>query len=311
MKNRNGLVYFFLFLTMLLWGSQYIFNKVLLEVMPNTTLLCLRFLISAAAMTVIQRLRRPSPEQKPRTFAKKDWKFVILYGVVAYVLSAGLQQLGIKYAGASLSSLIMCLNPIAISLFAVLFLHERLTVTKIVCIVSAVAGAVCIVGGDTGGGHLLGIVFTLGAVLTWSLISVFIRSFTQKYDVLTLTTYGIYVAAILTLPAMVWELATTPGLDFLHPKYILALLFVALLGTAGAHTLWSYCLSRLEASSCSLFYPVQPLISTTLGVLVLHERLTPVILVGAVLILFGVLYSTLKKDPDSARKKDSSATASQ
>jgi drug/metabolite transporter (DMT)-like permease len=303
MKKRNGLVYLLLFLTMLLWGSQYIFNKILLEAIPNSTLLCLRFLLSAVAMTVIQKLRRPESFQKPRKFAKKDWKFVVLYGIVAYVLSAGLQQLGVKYAGAGLSSLICCLNPIAICLFAVLFLHERMTVTKGICIGSAVAGAICIVGGDAGNGHLAGILFSLASVVSWGLISVFIRSFTQKYDALTLTTYGVYIAAILTLPVMVWQLITMPELDFLHTKYILCLLFVALLGTAAAHTMWNYSLAHLEASSCSVFYPVQPLISTTLGVLLLHERVTLTLVIGAALILFGLLYYALKKDPVPATPK--------
>ena len=74
-----------------------------------------------------------------------------MFGLGGYVLSIGLQQYGTKLAGASLASLINCMNPIAICFFAVLLLHERMTMKKVVCIVSAVAGAVCIVGGDAGG----------------------------------------------------------------------------------------------------------------------------------------------------------------
>ena len=47
------------------------------------------------------------------------------------------------------------------------------------------------------------------------------RSFSQKYDALTVTTYGIYVAAIGTLPLMLREIITHPEMDFLHAKYIL------------------------------------------------------------------------------------------
>ena len=144
-----------------------------------------------------------------------------------YVLSIGLQQYGTKLAGASLASLINCMNPIAICFFAVLLLHERMTMKKVVCIVSAVAGAVCIVGGDAGGGHILGIALSLGSVLTWSALSVFMRSFSQKYDALTVTTCGIYVAAIGTLPLMLREIITHPEMDFLHAKYILVLFYVA------------------------------------------------------------------------------------
>ena len=266
---------------------------VLLEAVPSFTLLCLRYLLSAAAMTVFQCFRKPDPQGKPRHIRGGDWKYVILFGLGGYVLSIGLQQYGTKLAGASLASLINCMNPIVICFFAVLLLHERMTAKKAVCIASAVLGAVCIVGGDAGGGHILGIDLSFGSVLTWSLISVFMRSFTQKYDALTVTTCGIYVAAIATVPLMAYELATTPGVDFLRPKYILVLLYVAVCCTAVPHSLWNYSLSRVEASTCSLFYPVQPLTSMALGVLLLHEHMTLGCMAGGALIVFGVLYSTL------------------
>lgn len=187
-------------LTTIFWGSLYTASKVLLDVIQPFTLLCLRYIIAAIAMTILQRLRKPDPNGKPRRIRGGDWKYVIMFGLGGYVLSIGLQQYGTKLAGASLASLINCMNPIAICFFAVLLLHERMTMKKVVCIVSAVAGAVCIVGGDAGGGHILGIALSLGSVLTWSALSVFMRSFTQKYDALTVTTCGIYVAAIGTLP---------------------------------------------------------------------------------------------------------------
>ena len=212
-------------LTTIFWGSLYTASKVLLDVIQPFTLLCLRYIIAAIAMTILQRLRKPDPNGKPRRIKGGDWKYIIMFGLGGYVLSIGLQQYGTKLAGASLASLINCMNPIAICFFAVLLLHERMTMKKVVCIVSAVAGAVCIVGGDAGGGHILGIALSLGSVLTWSALSVFMRSFSQKYDALTVTTYGIYVAAIGTLPLMLREIITHPEMDFLHAKYILVLFY--------------------------------------------------------------------------------------
>ena len=195
-QKTDRSIYLLLALTTALWGSLYTANKVLLEAVPSFTLLCLRYLLSAAVMTVFQCFRK---QGMPRRIRGGDWKYVILFGLGGYVLSIGLQQYGTKLAGASLASLINCMNPIVICFFAVLLLHERMTAKKVVCIASAVLGAVCIVGGDAGGGHILGIALSFGSVLTWSLISVFMRSFTQKYDALTVTTCGIYVAAIATI----------------------------------------------------------------------------------------------------------------
>ena len=51
--------------------------------------------------------------------------------------------------------------------------HIQKHISHTVLFASAVAGAVCIVGGDAGGGHILGIALSLGSVLTWSALSVF------------------------------------------------------------------------------------------------------------------------------------------
>lgn len=95
---------------------------------------------------------------------------------------------------------------------------------------------------------------------------------------------------------MLREIITHPEMDFLHAKYILVLLYVAIFCTTIPHSLWNYCLSRAEASTCSLFYPIQPLTSMVLGVLLLNEHMTVGFIAGAVLIVFGVLYSTLGKE---------------
>ncbi|MGE4549616.1 MAG: DMT family transporter [Intestinibacillus sp.] len=286
-------IYLLLVLTTAAWGSLYVANKFVLGYLPTFTILFVRYLVAAVSMTVILRARKAENMEKPVKIAPQDRKYVALLGLGGYVASVTFQQVGTRIAGASPASLINSMNPIFIVLFAVLLLHEKLTFKKVVCVISAVTGAACIVGGGVAGSHVAGVLFSLLSVLVWSFVSVTVRRVTQCYDPLTLTTYGIYIAALFTLPLCVWEFATTPDLALLQPKLLLPLIYLGTVCTAGAHTLWNYCLSRLEASTCALFYPIQPLTSMTLGILLLHEKITGAFLLGAVLILGGVLYSSL------------------
>ena len=48
-------------------------------------------------------------------------------------------------------------------------------------------------------------------------------------------------------------------------------------------------LSDLDASFCSMFYPMQPLVSAILGVLFLHETVTPSFILGALMICGGIV----------------------
>ena len=62
-------------LTTIFWGSLYTASKVLLDVIQPFTLLCLRYIIAAIAMTILQRLRKPDPNGKPRRIKGGDWKY--------------------------------------------------------------------------------------------------------------------------------------------------------------------------------------------------------------------------------------------
>jgi drug/metabolite transporter (DMT)-like permease len=303
MKSRNSVVYGMLILTTMFWGSLYVANRALLEVTPGFTLLCLRYLVALVPLGIIAAVRKPENMAKPRKIEKKDRKYIVLFGLGGYVGSIGLQQIGTKFAGASLASLINCLNPLAICFFAVLFLHERMTKQKIFCILCAVAGALCIAGGSLEAGRLIGVLFSLGSVLLWGLVSVLIRTYTQKYDTLTITTYAVLIAAIVMVPCMIWELYRTPTTAFLQPWSVALIVYIGLCCTACSHAMWNYALSRLEASTCSMFYPIQPLTSMVLGVLLLHEELTAASVLGAVLIVGGVLCFAVMTPKTEKRKE--------
>ena len=49
----------------------------------------------------------------------------------------------------------------------------------------------------------------------------------------------------------------------------------------------------LNASTCSMFYPLQPLVSAVLGVVLLHEVITWQFVVGAILICSGIVVTFL------------------
>ena len=67
-----------------------------------------------------------------------------------------------------------------------------------------------------------------------------------------------------------------------------------LVGSGLAQYTWTASLAELPASTCSLFYPLQPMFSALLGMLLLNETFTPSFLVGLVLISADVILSTLE-----------------
>ena len=74
----------------------------------------------------------------------------------------------------------------------------------------------------------------------------------------------------------------------------LVVLYLGLVGSGLAQYTWTASLAELPASTCSLFYPLQPMFSALLGILLLNETFTPSFLVGLVLISADVILSTLE-----------------
>ena len=288
MKSLNQTQYnILLFIVVALWGSLYVGNRVILGYMPVLWLLFFRFAISAAVLipvTIKRGLLQPQ---------KQDWGRFLLVGAVGYYASNALLTLCTSLTNASLSSLLNSMNPIFMLVFAYFLLGEKITPRKVLVIAVAIGGAAVIVGGPGNNVNVIGLFCAVASVVLWSFNSIFMKSLTSKYDPLTVTAYGMGIAAVFSLPtAFIESKASGQGVT-LAAEPVLWLLFVALACTAFAHMMWNFCLAHQEAGHCAAFYPVQPMVSMLLGVVLLGEKITPSFLLGSALIIASVVLNSM------------------
>lgn len=282
--------YLYLLLTFVLWGSLYVVSKYVLNHLPVFTVSFFRFLLAFAFLTLIDR----HPKKK---LEKRHFPYVLLIGFGGYFIAVGAQLMGTKYAGASTASLLNSMNPVTMTLFGALLLHEKLNIRKVIGLLLSIFGVFAILGGGLQGSGTAGIFLSLFSVLLWSYISVMARKITQQYEPLYISRLACQVAAVCYLPAAIIE----SGIQKVPVFYILtheasctlSLLYMGVLCTGVAYTLWNKSLSLLDAGICSAFYPIQPAISTFLGILLLGEAISAGFVVGSVLIVCGVLISLL------------------
>lgn len=281
-----------LFAAFVLWGSQYVISKIALRTVPPVTLLELRYLVSVPALFIVLRLRHALTPIK-----KGDWPILFAIGFTGYFASFCLQMLGINRLTGSVSSLLGAMNPIFIPILAALFLHERITPAKIACVALSMAGVVVIVGVD-GTVDASGALLMLASVFLWSTASIIIRRVSGRYDPMQIALIAILCALPLTGGWSLIELQSAPCSFPLES--VLAVLYMGVLGTAVTHSLWNYSLRVMDASFCSMFYPMQPLVSSILGVLFLHEAVTPGFVIGALMICCGIVAAVISAKPRKA-----------
>ena len=274
-----------LFAAFVLWGSQYVISKIALRTVPPVTLLALRYLVSVPALFIVLRLRHALTPVK-----KGDWPILFAIGFTGYFASFCLQMLGINRLTGSVSSLLGAMNPIFIPILAAFFLHERITPAKIACVALSMAGVVVIVGVD-GTVDASGALLMLASVFLWSTASIIIRRVSGRYDPMQIALIAILCALPFTGGWSLIELQSAPCSFTLES--VLAVLYMGVLGTAVTHSLWNYSLRVMDASFCSMFYPMQPLVSSILGVLFLHEAVTPGFVIGALMICCGIVAAVM------------------
>ena len=272
MKRNAG--YLFLLITFFCWGSIYIVSKYALAVMGPVTVGMCRYAVSVLCLYGLLKLKGGAKKIQP-----EHWKYLLILGGLGYFVSIILQLGGTALLSGSLASLINSLNPVVISIMAALFLKEQITWKNVVSIVVSLIGVYIILGKGSMEINMMGVLCSIGSVILWSAASVSIRKISGYYDPVQTALYGMVIALVFNVPAA----AVAIG----------ACLFVAVFGTAVAHTCWNKALQLLNASTCSMFYPLQPLVSAVMGVLLLHEVITPSFVLGAVLICAGVVVTFL------------------
>ena len=190
--------------------------------------------------------------------------------------------------------LAICSAPLLVAVLAVLFLGERLTPRVRLSLGMAVAGTALLVVGPRGlheiAGHFgLGALLALGAGVSYAVYAVAAKGLLARVTPIAVSAITFALAALLLAPALLGEDATAHTLVAGWPL----LLYLGLGPTAVAYVLFTAGLRRVPATAAAIVSLLEPLTAATLGLLVFGERLGPIGITGAGLLLASLALLTL------------------
>lgn len=172
--------------------------------------------------------------------------------------------------------------------------HERITAKKLAALVLTILGLMLVTGMVGSGSRLSlpGILFGLGAGLGYALYSIFSRfAIKRGYAPLTITFYTFLIAAVTS--AALGNPARIAGTFAETPSLLLTALLLGSLSTVAPFALYTTGLQYVENGAASIIASVEPVTSTVVGVLLYGEVLSPSNAAGVVLVLLGVVISSL------------------
>ena len=267
-------------LVIVVWGLNFVVIKVGLHGMPPMLMGALRFML--AAFPAILFVRRPQ---------------VPLRWMLAYGMTISLGQFAFlfyaMYVGmpAGLASLVLQSQAFFTLFFAALFLGERLRGSNLFGLLVAASGLVLI--GLQGGQAmtLAGFALTIAAASMWALGNVVTRKL-GKVNLVGLVVWGSLIPPLPFLALSLWlegpELISQ-SLRSLSLDSLLVLAYLAFGATILGYGLWSRLLSLYPASQVAPFSLLVPVVGISSSALLLGERLGSLQMVGAALVMAGLL----------------------
>lgn len=283
----------------LIYGYFYVAVKLLLRTIDPGEFILLRFVLTALAVLLIERLfiRHPLPEGR-------DALRVITLGLIGVFLVQILVVWGLHQTTAFHSALIMSTIPILTLTFSILLGRETYHIQKILGILIGFAGVSILFffsknpNTPLPSTYLTGdfIVLLNAIAFSWFLIGS--QKILQKYSSFSFMAYCYIVSAILFSVLFVGENLITKqqtGFAFLQQLDSSAWLLVAYVvafASIGSYTLNNYALRRVTPSIVAIYIFIQPLISAITGFYLLGEPFNVQMGLATIITFVGVMMAT-------------------
>ncbi|HEX2643746.1 MAG TPA: EamA family transporter [Thermoanaerobaculia bacterium] len=289
----RALTYAALAALILIWGTTWAAIRVGLQGIPPLTGIALRFAIAATVLLALTpffgvRLGR-EPRERRLWFLSALCNFCVSYGVIYWAE---------QWVPSGLSSVLFATYPLMTAALAHFALPgERLRPLALVGILTGFLGVALIFSEDfraLGGPR---VAFAAGMMLLSPLSATFgtvsIKKWGQGIHPLSLSAVPMAITAVV-MGSLAAVTETNRAFHW-SPAAVMALLYLALFGSAFTFTVYFWLLKGLPVSKLSLFNYATPVVAVTVGSVFLDEPVTWKIIVGAGLVISGVVVAVRSK----------------
>ncbi len=281
-----------LLLVVLVWGSNFVVLKLILDVMHPHVMNIFRILAAGLFLAYAHYQRQRVNGQS--FFAPlKQYPFeLIRIGLIGWVFYQISFIVGIDHTTAGSAALIMASLPLWTAVLSAIILKERLNRIMWVGLILSISGTFVVVlsanqSVDLGAEYLLGNLVILLAALFWGLNTVYTKSLVDRVTPIGITMLGLLVSIpfIAAMAVPFWD-----SMDWERVDWIIwvAILFSGGLSTGVAIVLWNSSVKIMGASHTAAFQNLVPVVALITALVVLDEAILLPQIVGGTLTIGGL-----------------------
>lgn len=270
-----------------IWGSSYLFIKVLVDAVSPAVMVSVRFGLGALALGTVLSVRGgrlPAPG--------RIWFHLAVMSLFVNVTPFLLIAWGSQTADSALAAVLNGTTPLFTLVFAAaIFRSESFTAARVGGVLIGFTGVLTLTGGsfqDFGDTASLGELALLLSSVCYGFGFAYARQFVRG-DPLSNVTAQLIIGTIITTP-----IAIATGwvrTENLHAGNVAAWIILGVLGTGIAYLFYYSLIGQIGATRASLVTYITPVVGLILGWLVLSENLGLAGIAGMLLIIAGVAIS--------------------
>ncbi|TKX81438.1 DMT family transporter [Halorubrum sp. SD626R] len=290
MSRYRDVVLFFALAS--LWGGSFVAIEVGLDYYPPVLYAAFRF--DVAALVLVSYVLLTESEPLPRT--RGDLAAIGFSGGLSVAANNSLLFVGQQYTTSGIASITYSLVPIATAAVAAAWVGgSDLDARGALGVVLAFVGVGLVAQPDPAnlaGGVTIGVGLISIGVLAVAVGSVGLRTVETSFSSIALTGWAMLFGALL-IHGLSVGLGEPQQLPVAELPAVVALLFLGVLSSAVAYTIYFTLLDRLGAFEINLVSYVVPVVATVAGAVLLSEPVTPLTVAGFAVIVVG--FALLKR----------------
>lgn len=273
----------------IIWASGFVVVKIALSFVKPLTLSGVRYFGGFLLLLPLMALRG----ELKRDPAPGHWWHLLVIGLCAYTIGNGTLFWGLQFLSATTGSFLLTLIPIPVLFLGILRLKEIPSRWQFVGLLVALAGGALFFSPGLHADELLAVGVVGVGLLAFGVFGVVGREVARSGQVkaLTLTAIplglgggiGLLVAGVIEgLPNSGWPLGELGITGWV------SILWLVVINTALAYWLYNHALQSLTALEMNVLLNLSPLVTAIVAAMLLHEQVSPVQLMGMVVLILGV-----------------------
>lgn len=294
-----GRLYSALIVLSLIWGTSFLFIKLLLESLDPTAVVFGRCLFGFLILLVIFLFRKEKFDLKNRPWVKLFFVALMNNAIPWLLISSSETKIS-----SSLASIINAATPIWTLVIGFLIFSSALRKNQWIGIIVGFLGIFIlseIKPGDLLTDHVSGILLMSGATFCYGLGGHLTKKYLSDLTVLEISFFTMGLSTVIGLIIMLVQAPESVS-AFVHLSLIGPFMGVGALGSGIAYLLYYFLVQKGSPEFASLVTYLVPVSAILWGALLLNESIHLTMIIGLIAIFAGVYISSLKMTSKPKKK---------